>query len=96
MEKRWYQFSIRGILGATFWIAICLGCVELLRWWKAPDQHIELVVAIGAGVYLSPFIAIGTLFGHPLRGLVVGVVLVGGYVLAIAIGIFIGWIPFQG
>jgi hypothetical protein len=30
MEKRWYQFGIRGILGATFWMAVCFGCYRLM------------------------------------------------------------------
>lgn len=95
-DRRWYQFSLQAIFGATFWIAVCFGCIQLSRFWKYPDQHIELVVAIAAGIYVSPFVAVGTLFGHPLRGLAVGIALVGGLALAVAIGINAGWIPFEG
>ena len=93
-QLRWYQFTLRRILGAIFWFAVCAGLATLSQWYKAPEQNPPLLIGIIATIYLSPFVAVGTLFGHPFRGLAVGVLLGGGYVLAVYIAIENGWIGF--
>jgi hypothetical protein len=84
--------TVRRALGAIAWLAICFAAVSLSRWWKAPDQNPPLLFAVLGAIVLSPFVAIGTLFGRPLRGLLVGLVLVGGYVIAVSVAVHRGWI----
>ena len=68
-----FQFTIRGLLWATFWVAVC-GAAWTLdlrgfdKWY--PVQQAAIIVAL----LLTPFMAIGALFGGPLVGLLVGVV----------------------
>jgi hypothetical protein len=94
----WYQFTLARILGATFWMGVCFGLVALGNSSPEIKQTIEtsgaLFVCVIAATVLSPFIAIGTLLGRPFRGLLVGIVLVGGYALAVYIAIDNGWIGF--
>jgi hypothetical protein len=93
-KLRWYQFTLRRILGAVFWFALCVGLAALSQWCKAPDQKPPLLIGIIATIYLSPFVAVGTLFGHPFRGPAAGVILGGGYVPAVYIALENGWIGF--
>ena len=90
--RRWYQFTIGRVIGATFWIAVCLGLVAFNSWCKEPEHNPPLFIAIAATILLSPFVAAGTLFGHPLRGLIAGVIVVGGYALALYIAVDQGWV----
>jgi hypothetical protein len=82
-SRRWYQFTISGILWATLWMAICFGALASYGWYEFESPLPVLVVVVVAG--LCPFIAAGVLFGRPLTGLVTGIVLVGAYAAFTAI-----------
>jgi hypothetical protein len=93
--RRWCQFTISRILWATFWVALSLGALALLRSdYKEPGQNLPLFIALVATLVLSPFVALGTLFGYPFRGLLAGVILVGGHVVPVSVAIKGGWIVF--
>jgi hypothetical protein len=91
-RPRWYQFTVGRMLAATAWMAVFFALISLCSWWKAPDHNPPLLFAVIAAVLLSPFVAVGTLFGHPFRGLLLGTVLVAGLALAVYIGVNTGWI----
>ena len=97
-KRRWYQFTLARIIGATFWMGVCFGLLAIGESSPEIKQTIETsgapFVSVIASAVLSPFIAIGTLLGYPFRGLLVGIVLVGGYALAVYVAIDNGWIGF--
>jgi hypothetical protein len=90
-RRRWYQFTIKRILWATFWMAICFAAAIRHHSGKGPDDLSGFIASV-AVIALSPFVAAGSLFGRPFVGLLVGIILVGGYVLAVYIAIENGWI----
>jgi len=92
--RRWYQFTVGRAMGAIFWMGVCFGLIALSSWYKEPDQNPPLFITIATTTYLSPFVAAGTLFGHPFRGLAAGVAVVGGTALAAYIAIDHGWVGF--
>lgn len=75
MEKRPIQITMRGILLATFWMAICFAC------WACMSRQVVtngFMVFVATCLYIgSPFIAAGALVGRTANGLFValGVVL---------------------
>jgi hypothetical protein len=91
-RRRWYQLTIGRVLGATVWMAIFFALVSLSRWWKVPDRNPPLLFAISAALVLCPIAALGNLFGHPVRGLLAGILLIIGLALALYIGVNAGWI----
>ena len=79
-----FQFTIRNILWATFWVTVsCISWID----YKPADQNPPLMFAMIAGRIVVPFIAVGALFGHAFLGFLVCFVLLGGYAL-------LGWIIF--
>jgi hypothetical protein len=82
------------MLLAMLWFSMSLGAFAVSQWWKAPDQSPPLLVMIVAAIVLGPFVAIGTLFGHPFRGLMIGLLLAGAYAIAATIAISSGWVGF--
>jgi hypothetical protein len=93
-RRRWFQVTVRRLIDAALWTSVTVAAYCLTRWWKAPDSNPLLLFAIVAALTISPFIAFGTLLGHRLRGLLVGITLVGVYAIAICIAINFGWVPF--
>jgi hypothetical protein len=78
--RRRFQFTTRGILAATFWVAtFCCAVVLVNRLWHhdlvAPASEIQAGLVLGAVLFMSPPAAIGGLFGRALLGAAVGVVL---------------------
>jgi hypothetical protein len=69
------QFTLRGLLVATFWAALCVLCATLLRDadWRAAKWWVYLVGYTGI---VSLPTAIGALFGRPARGMIVGLLIV--------------------
>ena len=64
------QFTIRRLLLATFWMAICMGAgISSVR----RDGSEGLSVALLVVAVVSPCVAIGTLFGKPFIGMLVGI-----------------------
>ena len=82
-RRRWYQFSVSGILWATFWMAICFGALASYGWYEFENPLPVLTVIVLVG--LCPFVSAGVLFGRPLAGLVTGIVVVGAYTAFVAI-----------
>lgn len=91
--RRWFQCKLSGMLGATFWLCVSFAFFGINRSYPADDNP-PMFFALIATMVLSPFIAAGTLFGHPARGLLVGIALVCAYVMAVYVAISRGWIPF--
>lgn len=75
-ETRWYQFTLRRILGATGWTAVW--CCSLALRGNLPANgpfHVQVVFSLLGVFWLAPFVAVGTLIGHPYRALAIGVLL---------------------
>ena len=89
---KWPRVTLRGILWATFWAAVCLA--SWILDYKPADQNPALLFAIFAIRLLSPFVAIGALVGHSLKGLAVGIILTVIYAIAFALMANLGWIEF--
>jgi hypothetical protein len=90
--RRWYQVTVARLLMASAWMTVFFALISISSWWKAPDHNPPLLFAWTAAVLLIPFIAAGSLFGHPYRGLMVGVVLVGSMGIVFYLGVNAGWI----
>ncbi len=82
-KRAWFQFTISRILWATLWMAICFSLFAGLGWHEF-DHWVPVVGLIFIGG-LCPFIAAGVLFGRPLVGFVVGLILVGIYAALVAL-----------
>ena len=95
-RRRWYQLTIGRILGATAWMAVFFSLISLSNWWKAPDHNPPLLFAITAALLFCPFAAVGTLFGHPFRGFLAGIVFIIGLAIAFYIAINADWINLGG
>ncbi|MCE9556129.1 MAG: hypothetical protein K8T91_22500 [Planctomycetes bacterium] len=86
-----FQFTIRGLLWATFWSA-----VALLPWGLAIQYGVQdkqpseiMALAVIAGFY-APFVAVGALFGRAWLGLKVGVFTVGmGIILIVVLALVV-------
>ena len=97
-QPRWFQFTVRRMLAATFWAAVCFGLCCYLPNAGAPQSELgERLQFFGTCLIgLSPFIAVGTLAGRPWTGLFVGLaaflipILI--LMVAIAVGFAAGWI----
>ncbi len=81
-KRRSFQFTTRGILVATFWVAVfCLSLMLFRRLLQHELAAIESVVlanlAVGCLLFVSIPAAIGGLFGRALWGAAVGIVLYG-------------------
>jgi hypothetical protein len=85
-RRRWFQFSIRQILGATSWMAICFGTIALIRSNAASARSDNAAIAlllVGLAVVTAcPFMAIGTLVGRPLIGALVAMYVIEFLVVA--------------
>lgn len=85
MPRNWYQIKLSRILWATFWMGVCFGAFALD--YKPADQNPPLLFLILSVAVLSPFLAVGALFGSPWTGLLIGIVLVGAYVAVVSLAI---------
>jgi hypothetical protein len=65
---------------------------SFMQWWKVPESNPALLIGIAAALTLSPFAAVGTLSGHPLGGLFVGIALVGAYAIKVCVETDQGWV----
>lgn len=79
-----FQFTIRGLLWATFWAAVSAGAWTLaIRHMLSSEDAVGLgilVLALFTGIF-SPFVAVGALFGRPLMGFKVGALILGGVIV---------------
>ncbi len=77
-ETRWYQFTLRRIIGATTWMALWCGAIAIFMRGSLPSQgalHTTIWLSLLGMLFLAPFIAVGTLVGHPYRAFAIGVLL---------------------
>jgi hypothetical protein len=80
MAKR-FQFSLRDMLIAMFWLSICSGSFV----WLIQTQSL-----VGLFLFIaSPFIAVGALLGNAPKGAVIGF----GFAL-IVLGLLLAYIAF--
>ncbi len=94
--KRRLQFSLRNLLWATFSIVVGLSAFAINQWNDVANHGDVLFYGLVSLMVFSPFVAIGALFGHPFRGLLVGLVLVGCYFVALCLALDSGWIKTWG
>ena len=77
-ETRWYQFTLRRILLATAWAAVWCDTIAFFMRGNLPSQgalHTTIWLSLLGVLFLAPFLAVGTLVGHPYRALAMGVLL---------------------
>jgi hypothetical protein len=71
-----FQFTHRGMLGATFWLALSMAAwalfVELARYGHQPGLVFYWAVTFLIVGSISPFVAIGALFRRSLLGAAIG------------------------
>lgn len=81
MEKRPIQITMRGILLATFWMAVCFGILAYRTRHRIDGDFLDFVATYL--VFGGPFIAGGALIGRTEKGLLValGVVLLWWFVI---------------
>jgi hypothetical protein len=86
------QFSLAGILWATFWMAICF-----VAWatnppeWSIQGPHQGWVFFAFVGLrFITIPTAIGALFGRTLRGLLVGTALYVGLAVLMIFALLVG------
>lgn len=87
------QFRLRGLLCAMFWASVAFAAWTLD--YKPADQNLPLMFTIMAVRFLSPFVAVGALVGRSLYGLLIGILIIGGYAIWFAIAVNIGWLRFD-
>jgi len=75
-----FQFTIRGLLWATFWVAVCAGAWTLaLRYMIHSEDPVGLsilVAALAAGLF-TPGLAIGAFFGKARTGFKINALILG-------------------
>ena len=84
--SREWQISLKGILWAAFWMAVCVVA------WRArhPSDEPRWLNFITISFRFFPIpTAIGTLFGHPWRGAAVGIALYASFVLLVRLLIYV-------
>jgi len=89
-RPRWFQFTIRRIMAATFWLAVCFGAANI----DATGHSDSTMIAVIVVMYWSAFVAVGTLLGRPLISAIVGIGVIGGYVILLDISIRNHWTSF--
>lgn len=83
------QFTIRGLLLATFWLAVSMGA-----WMAAAPTKERPIHYFAAGSIIAIFAAAGALFEHTLQGLLVGIIVVGLGLWALVILVRMGYVSF--
>lgn len=68
------QFNTRGMLLATFWMAVCCASFAMVARMHRLRISSPLENILTLLMMFAPFVAIGALFGRSLLGAVVGVV----------------------
>jgi hypothetical protein len=85
-ERRWFQFTIRGMLLATVWAAVFCGALRLYNFETLATLPLNLWALVVFGliflVCISPPAAVAVLFGRTWWGVLVGV---------IVCALYIGW-----
>jgi hypothetical protein len=87
---REWQISLKGILWATYWIAVCIVAWRARHPWRGPGEPGYWFYFATMSFRFVPIpTAIGALFGHPWRGAAVGIALYAGFSLLIRILIYL-------
>jgi hypothetical protein len=85
-RPRWFQFTVGRVLGATSWMGVCFSVFAVARPQNGRPPSGLLEVA----VVLLFFVALGTLFGHPVRGLLLGVAFLIAVWVALVVVVLLG------
>jgi len=93
-QRRWFQFTTRGVFMATFWMAVFFGDLLLFnRLWNhelvAHESEEFAYLIIGCLLFVSIPAAIGGLFGRWGAGALIGLGLFCAYVAYVLIVIYI-------
>jgi hypothetical protein len=86
MPPHQWQVSLKGILWAAYWVAVCVVA------WRAkhPTDEARWVSFITISFCYFPIpTAIGALFGHPWRGTAVGIALYVGLTFLLTIMVYL-------
>lgn len=92
VPRRWFQFTLGGIFWATFWVGVSFGSWFVL--YRTVVSSDRVAMAAIAGLTIGPFIAAASLFGRPLVGMAIGILVVLAFGLGLYISINNGWISF--
>lgn len=84
------QFTLRRAMIAVFWLAICLGGVVLLQDGELGEIAGTIAVFV---IYISPFIAVASLLGRPIYGLIIGLAVMQCVGFLLMIAVYFGWAP---
>lgn len=71
------QFRVRGLLLATFWLAVCVSCYVTITRLHRVRVSSPYEVPLTHVMMLAPFLAVAALFGRTWLGALVGVVSLG-------------------
>lgn len=92
-RRRWYQITVGRVIVATFWMAVSFAAVAgsiAPRNGRPPSD--DVVILLTAIAILAPFVALGTLFGHPVWGLLIGIASIIACFMALVSAMQFGWI----
>jgi hypothetical protein len=80
------QFTMAGILWAVFWLSVCFAAWRVDPSWFAAGPGLPIGEWLFNSLRFFPVpTAIGALFGHTLRGFIIGIAL---YVCLLAFAFF--------
>ena len=65
------QFTIRGLLWATFWVAVSAACFCYAKYHEGPASPFA-VILLSSLFFMSPCLAVGFLCGRPFAGFIAG------------------------
>ncbi len=71
------RIHLRGILAATFWLAVCFSIYTAITRAHRQRTPLEYEEALTWAMMILPFVATGALIGRTLLGIVVGTVAIG-------------------
>ncbi len=73
MARSEWQFSLRGGLLATLWVAVALGCYAAITKAHQLRAPFPAEVPLTWIMMVCPFIAVGALLGRSLEGAAIGI-----------------------
>ena len=68
-----FQFEMKGLLLATFWMAVCFSAYAVVNSMHRQRVSSPMEVPLTLVMMAAPLVAIGALFGRTLLGAAVGI-----------------------
>ena len=68
-----FQFALKGILLATFWMAVCFSAYAMVINMHRLRVSSPYEVPLTLVMMVTPFVAVGALFGRTLLGVAIGI-----------------------